>query len=163
MFSERKFSPTKVLPSTVYAYASCCDKIASEHFAYNTSLVHNYMHVCTIIYMYVYVHTRTQVTHTHKTYTLTAQYGSQRQRSARVPPVFTTMINLSSDKPTHTVFVHRASLRCYPSKGLQNVRRGTRLVYVCPLVPSILWLACRIQPCDCHQCYIANYPPERRC
>ena len=122
-----------------------------EHFAYNTSLVHNYMHVRTIIYMYVYVHTHTHASthvhthmqaHTHKTYTYLLfslpnmdHMTWKETRSARVPPVFTTMINLSSDKPTQTVFVHRASLRCYPPKGLQNFHRGTRLVHVCPLVP----------------------------
>ena len=148
MFSERKFSHTKVLLSTVYAYASCCDKIAS---CYDTNILHitHLLYACMYYYIYVCVcaythmqahkctHTRAS-THTqniHILSLLTAQYGSQRQRSARVPPVFTTMINLSSDKPTHTVFVHRASLRCYPLKGLQNFRRGTRLVYVCPLVP----------------------------
>ena len=70
------------------------------------------------------------------------------------------MINLSSDKPTQTVFVHRESLRCVIPRRLaklpQRHKIGVRMPIGAHQVSSILWLACRIQPCDCDQCYIAN-------
>ena len=65
------------------------------------------------------------------------------------------------------VFVLRASLRCYPLRGLQNLHRDTRLVYGCWYhhAAGILELVCIhmhvcyvcVCTCSCIRAVVVNY------